>query len=90
MKIMYQYLKGYPKARLLGIAHEEYVENCEALGNDYDTNNITKYNYSLIMHPISKDYALTITDTTHLPEVFLTRLTDQATMDADGWFDITD
>jgi hypothetical protein len=80
---MAQYLKNYPKSRLLGIAHEQYVADCE----NYDTNNITKYKSELIKHPINDEFSLKIEDATNLPEIFLSRLVSQEQMQIDGWFD---
>jgi hypothetical protein len=80
-----QYLKGYTKSRLLGIAHEAYCEACQ----DYDTNNVTKYSYPLIQHPITGEYALVIEDKSQLPEPpFWSHLVEKETMIADGWFEV--
>ena len=50
-----KYLKGSSlesdetkrKARILGIAHEIYVNHTEAIGGDYNINNATKYATSI-------------------------------------------
>jgi hypothetical protein len=78
-----QYLKGYTKARLLGISHETYCTSCV----DYNINNVTKYSYRLIQHPVNSEYALEISDKTHLPELpFWNQLVSKEVMETDGWF----
>jgi hypothetical protein len=81
-----QYLRGFTKARLLGIAHESYVNKCEVLGNDYDVNSVTKYDYSLVTHPVSGEHCLEIEDTTYLPDIHKNRLICQEVMSGEGWF----
>ena len=82
-----QYLKGYTKARLLGISHESYASSCQ----DYDLSNVTKYMYPLIQHPITEEYALVIEDKSYLPEPpFWSQLVDEETMISEGWIGITD
>jgi hypothetical protein len=81
-----QYLKGFTKARLLGIAHEAYVAKCDSLGNDYNLENGTKYDYNLITHPVTGEHALEIGDTTFLPHPpFLSLLVEVEHMNLDGW-----
>lgn len=80
------YLTGYTKARLLGIAHETYVTECNVKGNEYYGICETMYSYELIKHPTLDEYALKIEDETYLPSVFISRLVDFGTMSTNGWF----
>lgn len=86
------YLRGeqFNKARLLGIWHEMYVARCASLGNDYDANNVTKYDSDqaeLIQHPVTGEYALKVIDDTYFPEGLDRYLYAESYMVRNGWLE---
>jgi hypothetical protein len=80
---------GYDKAKLLGIAHEEYIRKTEQNGGTYSLNNTTKYNYYLRKHPVNDEYMLEIKDDTYLDATSKGQLQEREDID-DSWFVVED
>lgn len=77
-----KYLEGYDKAKLLGIAHEQYIRDTEQnKGGNYDVNNTTKYNYPLKKHPEKEEYILEIADETLLDNEYQSILKQEKDLD---------
>lgn len=89
----------YTEARLRGIMHEMYCNECDFKGLPYVTGRGTYYNTDIIIKPVYNNIALEIetdsnifgTDKTIkdcIPYVFLNKLISREGMESQGWFDI--
>jgi hypothetical protein len=75
------YLPNLTRARAYGIAKEKYVAQCM----EYDANYVTQFGAGdSVIAQTDGDFALQMEDTNGLPEVFLDRLVDMETMEANG------
>ena len=85
---MTQYLTGYSYERCIGIASEHYALICTNCGNEYDLNNITRFNCKFIQHPITGAFALEFQEEviSYLIEKFQNELVNFETLNNDGWF----
>jgi len=68
------------KSRLYGIAKEKYVAQTE----NYDNSYVTEFDSTVLKHATENLYALEMTDTNGLPDIFLNDLEDVL---PDGWME---
>ncbi len=75
------------KDTALGIMLKKYVYNTPSFSiGDY----ISRYDSTLIQHPITNKYAIEMQDTSGLGEIFEVNIETREVLELDGWFEVVE
>jgi len=79
--------KEVTKSTALGVMLKKYVYNTPS----FDVNSyVSRYDSNLIQHPVTGKYAIEMSDTTGLGDIFLAGIENRESLESDGWFEVVE